>query len=289
MFRNRWILLIVVLIALFAAVLAVVALCRDGSLSRLQKKQTIRIGYAVEAPYAFIEKNGNVTGESPEVAKAIISKLGITRIEWRLSEFGSLINDLESNKIDVIASGMFINHERAKRVSFSEPTFHVLQGMLVQKGNPKQIHSYGKALEHGNFKIAVIDGAIEEEILLAKGFSAQELVRVPDAMSGRLAVEQGVADGLALSSPTIAWMAKQNQLGTTEAASPFKQPILPKQAKLGYGAFVFRKSDKQLRKQWNNALKGFIGTPAHIKLVEPFGFTQFELPGQLSTRDILSP
>jgi ABC-type amino acid transport substrate-binding protein len=37
-------------------------------------------------------------------------------------EFGSLINELESNKIDIIATGMF-SEERSRRINFSEPTF----------------------------------------------------------------------------------------------------------------------------------------------------------------------
>ncbi|MFT3739960.1 MAG: transporter substrate-binding domain-containing protein [Breznakibacter sp.] len=284
MYRKQWtIISIAVVIGL-----AWMALCHDDSFSRLQKRQIIRIGYAVEAPYAFIDKEGKVTGESPETAKAIVSRLGIQHIEWRLSEFGSLIKDLQSGKIDVIATGMFINAERAEVVGFSEPVFHVRQGMLVQRGNPKQIHSYSKALELDDFKIAVIDGAIEEKILLKQGFSSSDLIQVPDAMSGRLAVEQGVADGLALSSPTITWMAAQNLLGTTEAVVPFEQPTIYNEEKIGFGAFVFRKEDKQLRKKWNDVQKTFIGSPKHLKLFGQFGFTPHELPGNISTKEILA-
>ena len=106
----------------------------DGSFERLHRAGSIRIGYAVEPPYAFLKPGGGVTGESPEVAKKIVARLGIARIEWRQSEFDLLVDELESDRIDVIASGMFITSERAARVRFSEPTFHVLQGSAGGSG-----------------------------------------------------------------------------------------------------------------------------------------------------------
>jgi Bacterial extracellular solute-binding proteins, family 3 len=123
---------VIVIVAAFSTAI-VLRFLRDQSLTRLQQEGTIRIGYAVEAPYAFLKPGGEVTGESPKVAKQIVARPGIRRIEWRQSEFGSLISGLESGRFDVIAAGMFITPERAQRVSFSEPTFHVQQGLLVPK------------------------------------------------------------------------------------------------------------------------------------------------------------
>ena len=70
----------------------------DQSLSRLQQAGVIRIGYTVEAPYAFLKPGGEVTGESPEVAKQIVARLGIRHIEWRQVEFGALISELEAGR-----------------------------------------------------------------------------------------------------------------------------------------------------------------------------------------------
>lgn len=54
---------------------------RDQSLTRLQQADTIRIGYAIEAPFAFLNS----------VAKEIVARVGIQRIEWVQTDFGSLI------------------------------------------------------------------------------------------------------------------------------------------------------------------------------------------------------
>jgi len=222
------------------------------------------------------------------MAKVIVSRLNIQNIAWRLVEFNNLIPELEAGRIDVIVAGMFITPERGTRVSFSEPTFHVQQGLLVAAGNPKQLKSYAQATTQPGIKVAVISGAIEEAVLMDLGLDDSQIIRVPDALTGRVAVETGVVDGLALSALTIRWMASQDQLGRTEMAQPFMQENLLQYQHLGYGAVVFRQEDKQLRAAWNAALKNFIGSPEHLNLLDTFGFTPQELPGIVTTKEILS-
>ncbi len=280
---------IVFLVVMVVAIVAVTLyLLRDRSLSRLQQKGIIRIGYAVEAPYAFLKENGEVTGESPEVAKWIVARLGIRSINWWQSELGLLVSELESGHFEVIAAGMFITLKRSQHVSFSEPTFHVRQGMLVAKGNPRQIHSYQQAVKETDYKIAVIKDAVEEALLLRLGALEHQLVLVPDALPGRVAVESGIADGLALSSPAIQWMALHEQLGKTEMATPFEQSELALKERFGFGAFAFRKNDRQLLSAWNEVQKSFIGSAEHQKSVSEFGFSSVELPGAVTTEEVLS-
>ncbi|MBI4633588.1 MAG: ectoine/hydroxyectoine ABC transporter substrate-binding protein EhuB [Deltaproteobacteria bacterium] len=268
---------------------AILYFSRDTSLSRLKQEGAIRIGYAIEAPYAFLKPGGEVTGESPEVAKRIVALLSIHHIEWRQSKFDSLISGLDAGRFDVIAAGMFITPERAQRISFSEPTFHVRPGLLVAKNNPRHLHSYQQVVTLSDIKIAVISGAVEEALLRQMGMPERRLVLVPDALSGRVAVESGVADGLALSLPTIQWMAIREQLGKTELAHPFEPPEPASNERLGFGAFAFRKEERRLQSAWNAALKTFIGSPEHRALISQFGFTGAELPGSVTTKEVLSP
>ncbi len=289
MTHSKWLSIAITagIFAVVTLVLVLLSVFRDQSLTRLQKAGVIKIGYAVEAPYVFLKPGGEVTGEEAELAKVIASRLGIQRIEWRLIEFDELIPSLETGQVDAVVAGMFITPERATRVSFSNPTFHVQQGLLVAAGNPRQLHSYAQAVTHPEIKIAVITGAVEEGMLLELGLDDSQIVRVPDALTGRVAVENGIADGLALSAITIRWMAAQDQLGRTAIAQPFEQNELPKYLYLGYGAVAFRQEDQQLRTAWNVALEGFIGSSEHLKLMDDFGFTSTELPGTVTTQEIL--
>jgi polar amino acid transport system substrate-binding protein len=260
----------------------------DRSLTAVQTAGVIRVGYAVEAPHAFVTPGGEITGQSPELAKLVAVKLGIGRIEWRIVEFGALISELEQGRIDVIAAGMFITPERARRVAFSEPIFHVSQGLLVAKGNPLRLASYADAAQKPGVRVAVLSGAVEEDMLRRSGLAPGQIVKVPDALTGRVAVENGVADALALSSPTIAWMTSHGQLGRTEAARPFAQPQAEFTSRAGYGAFVFRKNDRALLSAWNAALKGVLASRGYQEIMESFGFSVDDYPGTASTKEILS-
>lgn len=280
----------ILLITSFIFLIGMMALLKrpDPSLRFIQQNEVIKIGYAVEAPYAFIESGGEVTGAEIELAKVVVARLGIPRIEWRLYEFGQLIPALEDGQIDAIVAGMFITPERAERVSFSEPTFHVQQGLLVAAGNPHQLYSYAQIATLPDIKVAVISGAIEETLLNQLGVIESQLVIVPDALTGRVAVETDAVDGLALSALTIRWMTLQDQLGRTEMAQPFEWADLIEKKYQGYGAVVFRQGDDQLRFAWNAALKEILGTSEHLSLISSFGFTPAELPGTVTTKEILS-
>ncbi|WP_158407278.1 ectoine/hydroxyectoine ABC transporter substrate-binding protein EhuB [Megalodesulfovibrio gigas] len=260
----------------------------DRSLARLVDAGVIRIGYANEAPYAFLRPDGEVSGHGPELARRIVEHLGIERVEWRVTDFSALIAELEDGHIDVIAAGMFITQERARRVQFSEPIFRVEQALLVAKGNPKGLHSYADALTRPDVKLAVLSGAVEAELLQRLGVPDAQRVLLPDVATGRAAVETGLADGLALTSPTIEWMVRHDYTGKTARAAPFRQTILGQESGHGYGAFAFRKEDRALLEAWNAAQGELLYGRDFQMLIEEFGFTRNELPGPVRTREILS-
>ncbi len=251
--------------------------CADDSLSRHQAGQPFRIGYAIEPPYAFLTPEGEVTGEAPEIAKRIASRLGFLNVTWRNFEFSSLIGKLEAGHIDMIAAGMYATPMRARRAAFSEATFQVRSGLLVAAGNPKRLHGTRQVAEETDVRLAVLSGSVEETLYRSLGVPANRLVVVPDALTGCSAVKSGLADALALSSPSVFWMAKTRgeHPGQVEAAHPYEALA---NEELGCGAFAFRKEDRALLQAWNQALREFLGSDEHAALVASFGFAPNDLP-----------
>lgn len=243
----------------------------DRSLSRVTKHGIINIGYAIEAPYAFVDEGGNVTGLDPEMAKIISKEIGITDIRWHLCEFGSLISGLEAERFDVIAAGIFITPERKKRVAVSQPTMRVNLGLLVQKGNPLNIHSYQNFVERETIKIAVLTGSVEEELFLQMNIPSYRIIHVPDVESGLTSLESGLAHGMARSDPAIKWLEQKKQLGNTSIANPFIRPV-SLSGNLSYdNAFAFRKKDQKLITEWNRHLSEFMRSDDYPILLERFG------------------
>lgn len=235
----------------------------------------LRVGYAVEAPYAFVDARGEVSGESATIARTVAERLSASRVQWVQTGFVRLVPELETGRFDVIASGLFITPERAAHVAFSRPTCRVGAGVLFradQEAPPASCQALGPEL-----RVAVVAGAVEAEALAACGHA--QLVVVPDASAGRAAVLNGVVDALALSLPALRWMATEE--GDLRAA-PFDLDRAP-----GYPAFAFRRDDVALRVAWDEALAGYLGTPEHARAVEVFGFGLEERTDVASPREVL--
>src|SRR5262245_35480051 len=114
----------------------------EGTLERAKADGFIRVGFANEAPFGYATPDGKLTGEAPEVAKAVLAKIGIPQVDGVLTEFGSLIPGLKAGRFDIIAAGMFINPKRCAEIAFSEPSYGIGQAMLVPRGNPQGVEDY---------------------------------------------------------------------------------------------------------------------------------------------------
>ena len=93
-----------------------------GVASQLQHGGSLRVGFAVEAPYAYVDAQGQVTGEAPEIFRLMAQRLGIERIDWIRMDFASLLPELQLGRIDAIAAGMFVTPERQRLAAFTRPT-----------------------------------------------------------------------------------------------------------------------------------------------------------------------
>jgi polar amino acid transport system substrate-binding protein len=234
----------------------------------------IRVGYSSEPPYAFRTPAGEITGIGPETAKAVLARLGNPSIRWVLLDFGQAVAALEAGQIDLLANGLFITPERAGRVLFTLPYARVGQSLLVGQGNPRKLASYEDVAAAPDVIAAVLDGSVEETALLALGMPRQRLFVIPDPAAGLAAVRSGRADCLALSGPTVRWLAGESQ-GEAEEAKPFAQPAaLPP----GESAFALRKADARLAESMNAALRGVVGSQALAERLAPLGFGRQNLP-----------
>lgn len=271
--------------ALFGGVAAVtlgvllsLAGCRDHSLSRLRKAGVIRVGYAVEAPFSFVLPDGTVTGEGPEIARAIAERLGIRQIRWRQVEFDLLIEELLAGNIDVIAAGMHVTPERAARVRFSQPTIRVRQALLVRAGNPHHLHSIEDLVRDESTRLAVLRGSVEQALATRLGLPAARVVLVSDVRLGQSAVESGAADALALTRPTLQWIVRNQSVARCELAEPPEASADQPDPDQGLAAFAFRLEDHALAHAWDEALSSYLGSPEHLELISRFGFAPADVP-----------
>lgn len=255
----------------------------QSTLEAAKAAGTIRVGYANEAPYAYMDSSSNrITGEAVEIARVVLQRMGINEVEGVLTEFGSLIPGLQAKRFDIIAAGMYVTPERCQQAAFSNPTYGVGEAFLVQKDNPKNLHSYEDILKQEDTKLGVVVGAIQSEYARKLDIPLNRVVVFPDVVSALSGVQAGRADAYAATAMTVNDLMNKTATGNLEKAEPFTDPTIDGKSVRGYGAYAFRKDDQAFVDAFNAELAKFIGTEEHAKLVERFGFTETELPGDVT-------
>lgn len=258
-----------------------------AALERIRETGVLRVGYANEAPFAYMDQaKGRLTGEAPEIAREVARRLGMARVEGVLTEFGALIPGLKAGRFDVIAAGMYITPPRCKEIAFSNPTYRIGEAFLVRAGNPLDLHGYDDVAAHPGARLGVVVGTVERGYARDLGVPDDRLRVLPDPPSAVAALQAGRIDAYGGTRLTIDSLLAKLEGGGVARAEPFRQPVIGDQPAVGYGAFGFRKGDDALREAFNRELGAFLGTPAHLDAVRPFGFSEATLPGA-ATADAL--
>jgi polar amino acid transport system substrate-binding protein len=263
-----------VLVAVVATALQTLTVFAETTLEKARQHGYVRVGFANEAPFGYATPDGKLTGEAPEVAKAVLARMGIPEVDGVLTEFGSLIPGLKAGRFDIIAAGMFITPKRCKQINFSEPSYGIGQAFLVSEGNPKRLKTYADVAKQSEIKLAVMAGAVERDYAKKAGVSLTQLVTLPDPPSMLAAVQAGRADAAALTALSIANLADKGD--GVESTPPFA--TVADQSVMGHGGFGFRTADRDLLAAFNEHLKAFLGTKEHLDLVTPLGFGKGFLP-----------
>lgn len=267
-----------------AVVLGVLLVPRRGPSSGLSfagsgAQSAIRLGIANEPPYGYLDTaSGRVTGEAPEIGRAVLTRIGVKRIEVVTTEFRSLIPGLRAGRFDVIAAGMYVTPDRCEQVLFSRPTYRIGEALLVRRGNPKRLHAYADVARAPDAIIGIVAGSIETTYAEAASIPAARISRLKEASSAVDALRAGHIDAYAGTALTVQGLLDKTHAHDLERAEPFAQPVIDGAEAWGYGAFAFRKRDRALRDAWNLVLDAYLGSAEHLSLVRPFGFTERELP-----------
>ncbi|MFC7982031.1 ectoine/hydroxyectoine ABC transporter substrate-binding protein EhuB [Streptomyces sp. NPDC057336] len=242
-------------------------------LDRLKAQGVARLGIAGEIPFGYIDKNGELTGEAPELARVIFKRLGVEEVQPVPTEFGSLIPGLQSQQFDIVAAGMYVNPTRCEQVIFSDPDYQMLDSFIVRKGNPLGLHDY-KDVVAKKAKFATGTGYAEIAYAVEAGYPKDDILIVPDQVAGLNAVETGRADVFAGTALTTREVVKKSS--STEVTEAFK-PIVNGKPHVDGGAFAFRPNETNLRDAFNVELHKMKKSGELLRILRPFGFTKDEM------------
>ncbi len=258
----------------------------DGLLKSAQDGGKIRVAYANENPYAYTAADGSATGQSVDTNVYLLDKLGIKadQIEWKQTEWGSLITGLGTNH-DMVIAGMYITPERCDAVAFANPDYIMPDALLVPAGNPNGYTTFNEMAETDGV-IGVMNGTSEHEV--ADQIFAEDRINVQANLDSLiLELKAGRCDAVGLTSANLKLAADADEeLETTEGF----WLIDPESGEdiIGAGAAVFQPSDSDFRDAFNEKLAELLDdTATWEELTSPYGFTVEENhPEGLTAQDL---
>lgn len=246
-----------------------------GTLQRIKEAKTIKIGIAGEVPYGYTD-GGQVTGQAPEVAKAVFKAIGVDKVEATQVEFGQLIPALNAGDFDMVAAGMAILPDRCKNAEFSSVDYVTPTAFMVPKGNPEGVKNFEDVKAKG-LKIAVLSGTIEQSVAKATGIEDGNIQPYDGQPELFQALQDDRAYCGALTDISLRELLKNNAGAPFEVTDGFV-PKLDGKDQIQAGGFVFRKGETDLVDAFNTELEKLHGSGDWLTIVEPFGFTEDNLP-----------
>ncbi|WDF83828.1 ABC transporter substrate-binding protein/permease [Lacticaseibacillus pabuli] len=185
----------------------------DNSLQRIKDKGTIIMGTSPDyAPYEFLVNvagKNRVEGMDVEVGKQIAKDLGV-KLVIKQMDFDQLLVALETNKVDMVLSGMSPTNERAKSVDFSHVYYKGGQDILVNKADAKLYTKGHVALQNKN--VGAQTGSLQYQLAKKqiKNVHVKGLSKVTDLI---LALKSHKVDAVNVEKPVAeAYAANDNQL-----------------------------------------------------------------------------
>ncbi|MQA07024.1 MAG: ectoine/hydroxyectoine ABC transporter substrate-binding protein EhuB [Pseudonocardiaceae bacterium] len=234
-------------------------------LDSLRSAGMARVAIGNEPPYTEIKTDGSVTGAEPEVARAVLKKMGIDDVQGIITPYESMIPGLNARQWDLITAGLYMKKSRCAQILYSEPDIVSTESFAVPKGNPRGIKTLADVKKDPDIRIAALAGGYEDGLLRTAGVPQEQFSGVPDGRSGLEALQADRVDVFLLPTLSLRQLMKGSG-GGVELTPP-----IPDVAPTGSGV-GFRKTDRYFRDLFNQKFDELKRSGEFAKIIEPWGF-----------------
>ncbi|MER8467414.1 ectoine/hydroxyectoine ABC transporter substrate-binding protein EhuB [Mesorhizobium sp. M1396] len=239
-------------------------------LERIKNGDTIRFGFTNGPPAAYPGPNNEPLGLVNAMTLDVLKKMGTTKVESVVTDWGSLLPGLQAGRFDIITGGMYIKPERCRNVLFSDPISRARDSLIVLKGNPEGLHSFEDVRDKG---LVLVTGSGYTSVAVAQklGFADDKIMQV----AGGPEIAQAVKTGRAAAGSTDFFDAKKivEKNDSLETADPFTSSS-PRE----YAAIAFPLSEQATVDAFNAVLKDYMGSDEMMASVGKYGYEKVNLP-----------
>lgn len=231
----------------------------------------MKFAYLIEPPFNYCDDTGEVLGCDVELAQYVFKKLGVDNFEAIETEFAELLPGV-ANGLWNMTTGLFSTQERRKTATFSRPIWALPDGLLVSRGNPRNLSGYRSMVQNSNCTLAVIRDQIQRSSAMELGIPSDRIAVFETYTEAATAVERGKVDAYASVERAHAGFVQRN------AHLPLEVLTVPSSEKVpAFGSFAFNKSDNNLLSAVNDILDEYIGSTGHRNMMTKYGFSSEEV------------
>jgi ABC-type amino acid transport substrate-binding protein len=233
---------------------------------RVMGAGTIRCGYVIYNPGCLKDPNsGKLSGIGIETIEQVAKNLGL-KVEWTEEVgWGTMLEGLQTNRYDMIATPIWTNSNRARLVDFSEPLYYSPINVWVKAGDKRFTEQNLNSLNAAKFVIATVDGETAEVIAnedfpLAKKLSLPQLSGVEQVL---LNVSTGKADA-SFEEPAVAKAFLEHNKGSIEAVK------MDKPIRVFPNCWMFKRGQMEFKDMIDTALAQLINSGAVEKTISKY-------------------
>lgn len=220
----------------------------------------LKIATSNDAPFAYKDAQGNLTGIDGEMMNWIAQKKG-WKLEVYTTDFATLIPSILAKKADIVVDAMYITDERKKKVDFTDVWYSQGEGMIVPGDS-----TMTKREDAKDKVIGAQTGTAFIE--LAKSLAPKEIKYFNSQAELLKAVENKQVDVAFTDAAVVAWSLKQKPNPKLKIVEPY-QPYFP--GKIGAAV---RKEDAQLLSDLNSGLKELKASPDYMTILKKYGLSE---------------
>lgn len=241
---------LIVITVLFLAFLIPFTGCKND-------KKVLVMGTNAEfPPFEFVD-GGEIKGIDVDFAKAICKELGYELVIENL-DFDTLLNALDSKKVDFVAAGMTVTPDREEQANFTITYYKAKQVLIVKEdSNIQSIEDLvGK-------RIGVQSGTTGQYIAEDEIEGAKDNDLITGYSAGSLAVkavENGQIDAVIIDNLPAQEFVKKNE-GLKIVDGLFEDEEY---------AMAFNKKDEELLKKFNEAMQKLIDDGTLQEIVDKY-------------------
>ena len=237
-------LLIVVLIAAFLGGCATTG-TQEAAVPP-KENPPLLVGVTTFYPPIIYRQGGGIKGLEADLAvqlaRALDRPVRFVEMDW-----DDLIPALVAGRIDIIMSGMTVTEARKVRIRFTEPYLKIGLMTLMRTEDSSRYDSLDR-IKGSDDTVGVVAGTAAE-VYVRNHFSKSAIIRLlPSARDSVFALENRRIDLFVNDSPSVVWLASQNEGTLAVFLTPFN---------VDYLAWGVRPDDRDLLVQANAVLNSW--------------------------------